>query len=127
MKTLYFLLFVIFAVNLYGQEDDYCPCEEDENNFDFLNSMMASTDDFIYIPEENDNFLIVNSSMEDDLYIPGEDKPLVESDRSKLTGPTGIYPVRSYREVMIGKKRIVILKRKRVARMKKYKGKCPVF
>jgi len=130
MKTIFSLFLLMLAGSIFSQEDDYCPCEEDENSYDFLNNMLTSTDDFIYVPETTNEYFIVDSSMEtEDLYIPEEDKPLVEfeSESSKLTGPTENYPVKSYREVMIGKSRIVILKRKRVARMKRYKGKCPFF
>ncbi len=131
MKNFLLLVFLAISLNIYAQEDDYCPCEEDENSFDFLNNMMSSADEMIYVPDDTEHYFNISSEMESEvLYIPGEESSILHDNSilvTEPTGPSGIYPVKSYAEAMKSSRKFMFKKRKRRIRTKKYKGGCPVF
>lgn len=134
MKNLCLLLAVLATLNLHSQEDDYCICEEVQEDFDFFNNMMSSTDAMISLPKDNNQFIVLESEEPSaDLFVPnGTDETrtaMAEKATSKRKGPSGIYPVRSYREAIKRKVRRIAIKKRRQARKRshKYRGGCPVF
>ena len=132
MKNLSLLLALFTCLHLFSQEDDYCICEETQDDMDYFNNMMSSTDDAIYLPEDNNQFILLESEEPiTDLYVPNDDPTAAvgKNDAFKRKGPSGIYPIRSHREAMKRKIKGFANKKRRQARKRsyRYRGGCPVF